>query len=259
MFRLTSLLVLCLPLTAMAAAMIESRDGQGQASRIYIEGDKARMEMLEEQGYMVLDVKNNSMKAVIPQQRTVMDMSDLLAEDGKAGTRSVNSQNKSSGPGPKIAGYQTRQYDIFADGQYCGSSFVSVQAMHDLKLEKFARALQTMSNQVQDKITDMGINAMVQPCEQAAMQLSDQLQEMGFPLRVIDKDKRLLNEVTRISRNAKLPANAFAIPADYQVTNPNRMMQDAMKQMPQMQEMMKNMPPEAMEMMRKNMEKMYQQ
>jgi len=258
---ITSLLILALPVTAMAASMIETRDGQGHHSRIYIDGDRARVEMPEDEGYMVMDVKNNSMKAVIPKQRTVMDMSDMLKSHGNtaAGSKHVNSSSKLKGSGPKIAGYATQQYDIYANGQYCGSSYVSAQAFNDLDMKKFAHAMQAMDQQIQEKMSGMGLDQLTSACEQAEFQLSDKLQAMGFPLRFIDHNKKLLSEVTSISRNAKLPANAFAIPADYRVMNADKMMQDAVKQMPNMQELMKNMPPEAMEMMRKNMEKMNQQ
>ena len=263
MKKLLTLMLLIPSLSAMAADLIESRDGQGNRSTFYIEGDRAHIEMPQQQGYMVLDVNNNSMKAVIHKQRAVMDMSDLLASDaaGSSGQQ-VDADARSKGPGPKIAGYETKQYDIYANGQYCGSTFVSVNAVRDLGLKKFARAMQTMNSSIQNTVTGItgtGMNRLLGPCEQAEMQLSDRIQDIGFPLRFINQNRQLVSEVTKISRNVRLPANAFKIPADYRVMNPNKMMKDAMKQMPAMQDMIKNMPPEAMEMMRKRMQEMYQQ
>ena len=66
----------------MAAAMIESRSGAGDITRIYMKGDKARIEMPRREGYMVMDVGNRSLKAVIHIQRMVMDMSDLFKDSG---------------------------------------------------------------------------------------------------------------------------------------------------------------------------------
>ena len=261
MKKLPGIMLLCLPLGAMAATMIESRDGQGQRSQIYIDGQRAHMQMAENMGHMVLDVKNNTMKAVVHEQRTVMDMSDLLQGKPGAAGQPVNSDVRPKGAGPKIAGYATRQYDVYASGKYCGSSYGSVDAMNELGLQKFARAMQTMSSQMRNTLSSItgGSNPLASPCQQAQIQLSERAGDIGFPLRVIDASKHLVSEVTAIDKNAKLPANAFSIPSDYKVMNPNKMMQDAMKQMP---DMMKNMPPEAMEMMRQrmqDMQKMYQQ
>ena len=261
MKRLIITLLTLLPVNLFAADMIESIDTAGNLSRIYIEGDRAHMEMPQKQGYMVLDVKNNTMKAVIHEQRTVIDMSDLLKNKARAGSadKQVKSSMKSKGPGPEIVGYKTEQYDMYGNGKYCGSSFVSVAAVRDLGVKKFARAMQTMASQVKNRMSGMGMNQFASSCQQAHMQLSDQLQDLGMPLRTVDENQRLQSEVKRISKNVKLPAGAFNIPADYQEVNPDKMIQDAMKQMPDMQEMMKNMPPEAMDMMRKRMQQMQQQ
>ncbi|MCW9014958.1 MAG: DUF4412 domain-containing protein [Gammaproteobacteria bacterium] len=258
-------LTLILPVSAFAAAMIESRDGRGETTRIYVQGDKARIEMPRQEGFMVMDVKNKTMKVVMHKERTVLDMSDLLKDDGGATTqdqgRYVDAYTKSKGLGPRLAGYETEEYEIYADNNYCGSVFVSVRALNDIGLRKFAAAFQNMADQVQKKITGMTgmqVEQYMDPCNQAEQKLSDQLQDIGFPLKSVDARKRLESVVTRIDRNARLPANAFVIPANYQHTNPTKMMHDATQQMkqmqPQMQEMMKNMPPEMRDMMRQQMQ-----
>jgi len=260
-----SLYTLFFPTVSIAAAMIESSTGKGDISRIYIEGDKARIEMPRQEGYMVMDVKNKTMKVVMHDQRSVMDMSDLFKGNDKNSQQSsqtkTDSNIKPKGSGPKIAGFNTEEYEIFANGKYCGSVFVSARALSDIGLKKFAKAFEKMAHQAQQKMTGMfgdQMNQFIDPCVQANKKLADQVESIGFPLKSIDKNRRIDSVVTKIKRKTQLPANAFLIPKDYQVTNPSKMMNDAAEQMkrmqPQMQNMMKNMPPEMREMMEKQMQ-----
>ena len=74
-----------------------------------------------------------------------------------------------------------------------------------------------------------------------------------MPMRVQSANGKLVSEIVRIEKNAKLPPNAFTVPAGYQVEDAGQLMQ----QMPDMQEMMQQMPqggqlpPEAVERLRK--------
>ena len=79
------------------------------------------------------------------------------------------------------------------------------------------------------------------PCEQAEQNISKKINKVGAPLRMLDAGGKPVSEVTRIDKKAKLPANAFVIPADYKVQNTGQMMQEAQQQMPDMQKMMEQM------------------
>jgi len=82
------------------------------------------------------------------------------------------------------------------------------------------------------------------PCERSNSQLTRRLRDIGAPMRVLDAKGTVMSEVLRIDRKAKLPAGAFTIPADYQVKNTHKMMQEVeqqMKNMPDMQKMMEQM------------------
>lgn len=249
--------------------MIESRDAQGKLTKIYLQNDKARIEMPANEGYVVMDVGNKTMHVVLHQKRMVMDMSNLIrGKTSKSGQASsyVDSYLKSRGQGPKIAGYETEHQEVYADGQYCGSVFVSIRAMNELNLKRHAHALQTMGDQIEQnfsKLTGMNMNSMVDKCTQAEKNLLDKMMDIGFPLKSIDQNRRLESLVTRLLRNTKLPENAFVIPAQYQKTDPTKMMQEAInqtrKQIPNMKDMMNSLPPEAQEMMRQRMRQMQQQ
>jgi len=267
---LATLSALTLPMLSFAASMIESRDAEGNLTQIYLQGNKARIEMPNNQGFAIMDVRNKTMQVVMHQQRMVMDMSDYMKGQAKGSSpkdgQYIDSYLKSRGLGPRIAGYETEEQEVYADGQYCGSVFVSVRAMNELDLRRFARALESMGEQIQQNVTAMTgikINQMIDPCTQAEKNLLDQLVNTGFPLKSINRNRQTESVVTRLVRNSQLPANAFVIPQHYQRTNPAKMMQDAMQQIqrqqPNMQEMMNNLPPEAQQMMRQRMRQMQQQ
>ena len=262
--------ILSTPSLVSAALMMENRDADGEISRIYIEGNKARIEMPTENAYMVMDVQQRTMKMVSHRERTVMDFSDMFKDQkqaGQSGTKQkIDSRLVSKGVGPKIAGYETEEYEIRANDQYCGSTFVSVEALKQGDLKRFGSMLEKMSGAALSNMDNMmggQMQSFMPPCVIASEQQMDRLMNLGIPMRVIDENRQLESEVTRFDKNAKLPAKAFDIPADYKQTNPTEMMGEAAKQIrdmqPQMEEMMKNMPPEAMEMMRKQMQQFQQQ
>ncbi|MCK4709260.1 MAG: hypothetical protein KAU21_11635, partial [Gammaproteobacteria bacterium] len=171
----------------------------------------------------------------------------------------VDIYTESKGLGPRIAGYETEEYEIFSNDKYCGSTFVSVRAIQDLGLRKFLKAFDSMSDYIERKMSGLQNMQSIDTCEQADRKMADKLLDLGFPLRSTDKYRQIKDEVTRINNNAKLPANAFVLPAHYQITTPEKLMENAVKQIqPQMLEMLKNLPPEAREMMMKQLQNMGQ-
>jgi hypothetical protein len=83
----------------------------------------------------------------------------------------------------------------------------------------------------------MAFSPNIDPCQRAATRFSDHAEDIGVPLRVTTGDGQLVSEVVRIEKNARLPPNAFAIPAGYQMQNTGQMM----RQVPNLQDMMQQM------------------
>jgi len=250
-----------------AAVLIQTKDAQHQLSTIYIDGNKARIDMPNNEGYIVMDVAKRTMNAVIHKQRTIMDMSEFLQENNtqSAPKKYVDTYTKTMGLGPKIVGYETEEYALYANDKYCSSLFVSVEAMRDMGVKKFAHAFSNMERNMSAKVsamTGMSMDAYIEPCDEAERKASLRLREIGFPLKSTDRSKRLVSIVTKINKKARLPKDAFMVPADYTVTNTSKMMNDAMQKMqkmqPQMKEMMNNMTPEMQRMMQQQMQQ-YQQ
>ena len=177
----------------------------------------------------------------MPAQRMVMDMSDTLKNSPGADS-GVKVNISKQGSGPRVAGYKTTRYSYSANSKNCGTLFTSADAMEDAGMSEIFEMMERMSSQAEAMMSSFNQN--VDPCARSSSQLTNRLKDIGAPLRVIDAKGTVVSEVMRIDRKAKLPANAFTIPADYQVQNTHKMMQDAQQQiqnMPNMQEMMKQM------------------
>ncbi len=237
-----------------AAVLVEIKAVDG-VSRIFREGAQVRMEMGGERGYMIVNTDKQTMHVVMPEQRQVMDMSDMLRNTpAGAGGGAVDVTFDKQGSGPKIAGYKTTRYLYSASGSKCGTLFTSRDAMKDTGLDEMFSIMERMAAQSQAMMA--AFNKDLDPCEQASQELSANLDRLGAPMRVLDASGKPLSEVIRIDRKAKLPVNAFVIPAGYQVNNPQQMMQQMQQQMPDMQKMIEQMqqsgqvPPEAMERMK---------
>lgn len=238
-----------------SAVMIEMKDSEGM-SRIYAEGPEGRMEMASGNEYMVINGKDNTFYLVSPDDKSVMDMSGFLND--APGTRSgspVKSELKRRGDGPEIAGYDTVEYEMLANGKSCGVVFGSKDALE--KVNEFAEVFAKMAARGSAMAAQFGVTQ--DPCIAAADESPEALKKTGFPMRSLDENGALLNEVVRIDTDAKLPANAFTIPPDYARRDMAQMQRDGQQQMqeymPQMEQMMKQMqesgelPPGAREQM----------
>jgi len=225
---------------AQAATLVEIKGG-GEITKIYQEGSKSRLEMPGDKGYMVIDSAKQTMHMVIPGQRMVMDMSDTLKNAPGAGNETKINLSK-QGSGPNIAGYKTKRYSYSAENSNCGTLLTSKDAMQDAGMSEIFDMMERMSSQTEAMMS--AFNRKADPCERSGSQLTKRLNDIGAPLRVMDAKGTIISEVLRIDKKAKLPANAFVIPADYRVQNTHKMMQDfqqQMQNMPDMQEMMKQM------------------
>jgi len=194
-------------------------------------------------GYMVIDSARQTMHMVIPAQRMVMDMSDTLKSAPGADTGSdVKIEIDKQGSGPNVAGYKTTRYSYSANKKSCGTLFTSRDAMDDAGMSEVFEMMERMSSQADALMSAFNQNA--DPCQRSSSKLTRRLKDIGVPMRVLDAKGTVLSEVMSIDRKAKLPANAFTIPADYKVQNTHKMMQGVQQQMqniPDIQEMMKQM------------------
>ncbi|MGE0082742.1 MAG: DUF4412 domain-containing protein [Thiohalomonadaceae bacterium] len=241
---LTFLIAGLMPMGAAAVTLIEST-AEGEVSRFWVEGVRARIESRDQQGYMLMDLGKGTMLLVNHEDKQVVDMSrQLQRADGKKAGPAIKLVKK--GNGPRIAGYDTQHYQLTADGQVCQDLYMSRKAYQDAKLEAYAKAFAKYV---------MVPPVVLGPCDQAGLSVDRHLAEGGLPLRVVEEGE-VMDEVTRITPNAALPAGGFEPPAGYERVDMDVLMQEGMREMEeQMRRMQEGMTPEQ----RREMERMMQE
>jgi hypothetical protein len=111
----------------------------------------------------------------------------------------------------------------------------SEQALKDSGLHETFEIMQRMAARADAMM--MAFTPDIDPCQRAGTRFSEYAQSIGVPLRITAGDGQLVSEVVRIEKDARLPPNAFAVPAGYQMQNTGQMM----RQVPNLQDMMQQM------------------
>ncbi len=248
-------------LTALGSTVIESKDANGEVSKISIDGEWARFDGAEgdKDGYMLVNSKAQKFYMVVPAERTIVEFS--ADKNKKNKKQKVDVNIKELGNGPKVAGYATREYELTANGKRCGSVLFSKQAagIKDVsKLMSTIGALDPEAFMPEEML--QGFQNAADPCDMAEMQLEEQeLVKLGFPMKSLDPKGKTENEVVSIDEKAKLKPGLFDLPNDYSRTTVKQMMEGMRKEMEgamdKIKEMMKEMSPEE----RAKMEQMMKQ
>jgi hypothetical protein len=219
---------------SQAATLIEVKTPEGQ-TKVYRDGARSRMDTADG-GYMLVDSQAETMFLVMPNERRVMDMSQMLKTAPPAGDGSpIKVTFKKEGSGPRIAGYMTTQYQYAVDDKACGTVMASEQALEDSGLQETFAMMQRMAARADAMM--MAFNARTDPCQRAGTRFSEHARDIGIPMRITMGKGQLISEIVRIEKETKLPPNAFTVPDGYQVLNTGQLLQ----QLPNVQEMMQQM------------------
>lgn len=258
----TSMAASIMAASAMAGTIVEIQDEDDLAT-IMTDGSYARMNSSNSE-YVIINLKDNSIKLVMPDDKEVM-LIDTNSMPSGSSAPTVKTHISKLGAGPEIATYDTQKYSFSANNKSCGVIYGSADAAG---AEGIKELLSAMSAIVEKQRAMMGgFTGMLSDCDQAEMNLTDQVKTVGVPMR-IEKDGKTLSEIKSIKVGVDLPQDAFIIPAAYKTITMKEKMAEAQKAMkqyqPQMQDMMHQMQqsgqmtPEMMEQMRKAQEMMQQ-
>ena len=204
-----------------AASVIEQTDGESN-SVLYLENGMLRAGEAGEDAYALIDLANRSFVMVNPQEKTVLDMSasmwDAQAGGPGAAASPVDARLEEIGAGPTIAGYETVQYTLLADGKPCQDLYVSRQAFDDSGFDEvWARSGEAWK--------EMDADAS-DPCDLAEQKAVDYA-EIGLPLKTVYRESQhagQFEEVTRVEKSVQAPPGGFEVPAGYEVVSFEAMM-----------------------------------
>jgi hypothetical protein len=261
---LISTLVILPVATAHADTVIEFINADSK-SQFLTNGKMARINTRGKDDYMLVDFDKNTIYAVSPDNRQIINISNSIPSISGLEPPPLRLSITPEGNGPEIAGYSTTKYRFSANGEYCGSIFASRDALKGTAIEDMLNTMKTMADNHKQSLG--GFAAAIPLCQLARIDLAEKLPEIGAPMRTLDKDGEIDTEVTMILKDADVATHYYALPADYKmvamgeqvesVQNENSETDNQRRNMPEMQRMMNDMrrsgqvPPEAMEQMRR--------
>ena len=239
--RLVSLFPLLLCSGAMADIQISVSDANGRDSIFSSNGQMTRVDDGNMPGYVIIDNASGEIFMVDSNRGQILTTRiDADAGNGAA----VDVSLKDKGGGRKIAGYLTRKYELIANGKPCGHVYASSELLKNSEVRNIfeaMRGLQAMSRQLTG-----GFGNLLTDCQRAGMQLADVIESSGAPLLVVDDKGKMVSEVKTVDRDRKFAGNHYELPAGMAVVDMTEQMGQAMDQtrqkmqdMPDMEELMK--------------------
>lgn len=217
--RRSILFLLCaLPTSTLAATLIESRDGSGELTQMWIEGDMARLQQPGKEGHMLMNLRHGRLYGVDDVRKQAMEI-ELGSSTAPAAAGKLEARLEDKGAGPKIAGYPTRHYLLTGAGEACGEYYLSKQALEH-------KDIRSMANSFRNMRTDA--EASDAACDRAEHYAVTRFPELGFPMRQVSSEG-IQHEIVRIQPNAKAPGS-FTIPADYRRISMQQVMEEMLKQ-----------------------------
>lgn len=229
--------------TALGGTLVDFRDRSGADSQFLSDGKMGRLNLAAGKTYIILDFANQGMRGVLPERREVLDMSGEIPSLGFGGPAPSKTALtvEPEGEGPEVAGYETQQYKLSVNGEFCGTVFASTDAMQDTGLDQMFSALQRVAERTSK--TMAGLQSAMTPCQRGKTNTFDHIARIGAPLRSLDEKGKVDVEVTRIQTDFDLPPDTFDIPSEYKVVTVADKMKEVQAQLrSQLQQLQSNMP-----------------
>jgi hypothetical protein len=205
--------VSALSATVSADTVIDVQS-MGQATQVLTDGRRARMDLPGEDSYMLVDYRSQGVLMVVPDKKQIIDMG--VGAAGSATTvPAPRVELRPRGTGPQIAGYETFQYSLIAQGQNCGVVYGSQEAMHAHEMSNLFAAVKTMVDSQRNALGSFA--AFMNVCTLATMDFAAHADTIGVPMRMIDASGKSVSEIRKINTDAEIPAALFDVPRGYQV------------------------------------------
>jgi hypothetical protein len=235
-WRMTGFLI-TLVITPTWAATVVKHHGtkQGKEQTVLIEGNKARMESGAGQGYTLINMENKKVYMVDERNKRVIKMgvgeelppipADLPKRDKRQAPPEVDAKLVKVDDGPEILHYPTQHYQVVANGVICSDEYFSKAARQVVGLDDFIKVLAELSQDRKQKMGAMPLPVVRDPCMQAQEKLEQELNQLGVPMRSVDKKGRVVTEIISIETDVPVDASKFELPKDYPVLTEKQVIQ----------------------------------
>ena len=235
---------LCLGLLASsyltsAATFIEYRIDD-EPVQLWLQGDQVRLSDLSGNQYMLMDISKKTLYLIEKTQQILLDLSaalrknparkddqllQVVVQELKKRAEKYDIDIEHAGAGPIVAGFPTQRYRVVAEDEVCVEYMISKQATTlfsaDLlnlirNQEQYLPAGSSLVSLEPDSQTLAESLVGMDPCELGEYYLEYTLVKYGVPLRVIDDEGSVEQEMVRVIKNASVPEGGFTLPSDYQ-------------------------------------------
>jgi hypothetical protein len=231
-----TLAALSLCASAFADVQIEVKDGFGDNSTFSSNGRLVRVDGGKIEGFIIINFASGEFFMVDSKRNEVM-RTRLDQVDTSNSVAPIGISLKDKGGGQKIAGYLTRKYEMIADGEYCGNIYTSSKLMQNNDIRAIFESMRNMQ-QFSSRMMG-GMSEIIPLCQRAGMQTADVIESSGAPLRTVDKNGKLISEVVGVDTDRKFADDHYELPAGMAVVDMTERMNQAAQQN---QQMMENMP-----------------
>jgi hypothetical protein len=254
---------------ACADVQIRYKDITGATGTMSSNGQKVRIDGGRTQGYMLVDSASGDFFMVDNKSKEILK----VAADEVRGTVEVGALNvglKPRGGGEKIAGYKTGRYDLLANGELCGTLYGSSELIQNRDMQRMFAAMQGMHRITRSLVA--GMTPMLTACQRATARMADLVDSSGFVMRIIDQQGRQVFDVSSVDTDKQMDADYYDLPSGMRIVDMNEKMkqvskqgQQTLQQMPNMEQMMKQiqqsggeMTPEMQQQLQQMMEQLQQ-
>ncbi len=249
---------------------LQMRDSHSGVSTVSSDGNKARIDNEGLPGYVIVNFSAGTLSMVNPERQEILEMNIADSGSAAAAGQAVQISLKEKGGGPVVAGYQTRKYEYSANGERCGTVYTSSKLLKNASLRSLFDSMRSFQKQSRNMMG--GFSGFLKPCDQAGFELTDALGSKGAPMRMLDASGKLVSEVTSVNRDKSIADSHYDLPSgmnrvsvDQMMNQAKQQVQDAMQNMPDINELMEQMganggeiSDEMMEQMKKMQEMMEQ-
>lgn len=201
---------------APAATVIRMESGPaGARSLMTVENGKARMQS-EPQNYILIDPSTGQYLYILPDARQTVKMNS--APPAEAGPQAKAAKPAAvklvrKGAGPRIAGFATQRYQLFANGQLCLNTYLSRDALQRGDLKDFLAGFYRMHAKQKQEYRAVG--TQYAPCDDAQETLMGRYAELGLAMRTVDANGMLRQEVVSMETGIKVNDNVFQAPEGF--------------------------------------------
>lgn len=199
--------------SGVAGTIVEIQKSN-ELTRAIADGKKVRMNTSSSE-YVIFDSSDHSVKVVNQQKQLVtqLNLSELNADDNQV---NVQTSISPQGQGQTVAGYTTNRFSYMANGNNCGVLYGSRHAIDTKGVRELVSAMKVMMDIQRSALG--GFASLVDACTLADMQLVDNVNTVGLPMRT-EKNGKVELEVKAIRTGVALADDTFAVPATYRTVD----------------------------------------